>query len=780
MDIKEFLRTVVTAPEGFFSLCVRASEWKELWYKWPDDLDNIVIDALENCLSSDVYFSSYLFSRQCSLKECVLPSRTIQADLDEADISRLNLIPTVMVESSPGRHQGYWLLDEFSPVHEELSRKLTYSISGCDHSGWALGRKLRIPFTLNYKYPIPTPVSITQVTGKIYSVTEVDLLPTVERVEPDGYLEWIENPKSDGMPLELLASVKSQIPPKVYSNYKIVTTDRSAYLWSLMCALFRVGFTREQVFTVAKATVNNKFRDLRYNSERELAKDVARAQAEVQFQPVDIRKIILDIRKTSGLGAQKKQQIASLALKSLSESGKFCHTEDDNVWYLQSSTGRPIAIARNSEYLQMILENTFGLNRTEPECSYTTANLLSHTFSLPMHTRTASLTYYDDKTNKLYLHTGRRDVIVISESDIRVIANGEENVLFPWLPSNEPFSPDYSSDLNWIEELFGGCFENCLSHSKDEGSIILYVWLLFLFLRNDAISRPILALFGSPGSGKSTMFRRIYALLFGKQKSLSSVTNQEAFDHSTSTDPLVVLDNVDSYERWLPDRLALAAATSDITKRRLYTDVDSITIKRQALLGITAHNPRFGREDVADRLLILFFQRLSSFLPEGDIINAILRNRNQLWGCIIKDIQKVLQQPNPSSVEVPQFRIEDFARIGLRIARSVGKESIFIDSIRKTVETQQDFMLDEEQILVSALLNMCAKYSSSNFKTANELWSQLELVASDAQAFQRAYKNSAFLGRKLWTLQESLKKVFNVEWRIERGSRTWNIQKRSS
>jgi len=812
---------------------------------------------------------------------------------------------------------------------------VTYSIPGCDHSGWALGRKLRIPFTFNHKYAILYPVKIDSIANRSYEPSEIELLPQLERESTTQELEWALAPTEDDSvpPLELLASVKKQLPQKVYAGFKTPAADRSAHLWSFMCALFRIGFTKEQVFFLAKRNVNNKFKDLRYNADRELAKDILRAQAEIEAKPVDLKALIVDLRKASGvLQSVRKTQIAEVVLGYLSATGNWCHAPDEGIYYTPRDVGRPIAISPRSEYMHVILNQTFGLNRSEAETTFVTGHLQAHAYSLPVHSRIGSLSYYAYDTNTLYLHTGKRDVLAISDKDIRVISNGSDDVIFPWISSMEPFTTNVTPMEDWAEFLFGSCFGNCLTLTKEQGLLLLYVWILFLFFRNDAISRPILALFGQPGciseyslievkrgehsartdtiaqaynnrwdssiptrvlslkdgviqwrnvhkivysgvkktykvcieghdeiyatkdhkfltpdgfvplsdlypgaevivkgsnnvknfgkfsgrfatktarvlsisehetadtydiqmedepnflvngvvvhnSGKSTMFRRIYSFLYGKRKSLNAVTSQDDFDHVTSIEPLVVLDNVNTWERWLPDRLALAAATSEVSKRKLYTDSDSVIMVRQALLGLTAHSPRFGREDVADRLLILGFERLSKFIPEGEILRNILDKRNNIWAQIVLDVQKVLRTPMPRSEEVPQFRIEDFARVGLRIARSINKGDEFHDVIAALLKSQKQFSLDEDAILVSALESRCMKWSGAEYKSTAQIWNELEMVASDPMAFTRMYKNSSFLGRKLWSLQDSLKQLFIIDWKVDKGSRIWRIQR---
>lgn len=788
MIVSEFIRTVITSESGYFCLALSTpsgENWREEWFKWPEQTNDIIDRAINCATEFNVYFSSYLFSTRSRQKQFVVPSLTIQADLDTANASDLPLEPNVLVESSPNRYQAYWLLDELIDLdaHEILSRKLTYAIENCDRSGWPLGRMLRIAGTLNHKYlEGPYDVKVIRDSKRRHRPSSLELLPDVPDAKTDTFDEsFIDNPPTDYEigPQELLNNCRATLPVKVVQQYNVRARDRSAAIWALECAGFRIGLTREQVFWLAKHTANNKFADLRYHADRELAKDVLRAEALVQSKVTDARSAILEARKLPGVVHEKRQHLANLILAHMKEQGEFLRTTDDNGWYIRRDLGRPINITSHSQYLEMILDLQYGLNASEADQTYVVQSLSSHSRALPATAINASLSYYDGDGGVLLLHSGKKDVYRIGATHIETVGNGAYKLVFPWPVNMEPFAIS-PHKAEWHTILFGDCLNNVVGIESKHAMAMLRVWFLFLLFRNAAVSRPILALFGQPGAGKSTLFRRVYALLYGRQRSLGSVTKADDFDYAVSSDPLTVLDNVDTWEAWLPDRLALSASTSDITKRKLYSDTDVIVLKRQALVGITAHNPRFGREDVADRLLLLTFERLANFKPEGEIIERILRQRNQLWAGVVHDVQLVLSTPQPK--HTPQFRVEDFARIGYWIATALGIEDDFEASITTVKGSQKQFTLDEEHVLVTALSAMVAKDTSPKWRSASRLWTDLEMFASDPHTFRKSYRNAVHLGKKLWAMQESLNATFNIVWKhdIERGARMWLITERNN
>lgn len=785
VNIDKFLDVVITTDEGWFCLALRDAEsnWIEEWYRWPSDRYKIVERALGAKDTHDLYFSSYLFSERNSSKKFVLPSRTIQADLDEANLDTVVIKPTVIVKSSQGRHQAYWILKTLltTDIHEHLSRKITYSIPKCDHSGWPLGHKMRLPDTLNHKYLTgPQEVSVAESSLVTHDPSNVELIQAdIKTADKDD--EWITGPKKELEvgPRTFLESIKSLLPPRVITEYSIQTSDRSKSLWSLMCALFRAGVDRDSVFQVSRVSANNKFKDLKYHADRELAKDVLRAEQVVLSRETDVRLAIVEARRLNAMVSERRNYIATLVTDDMKSKGNFAKAQDDSLWYIPRDAGRPIAISRFSEYLDTVLDIQYGLNRTETEQSYTSARLCAYCRTLPISINTASLSFYDEYSNTCLIHTGRNDVAKITPNGIEVVNNGTFGVLFPWTLSNEPFSVSQQEYIDWTEIMFGD-LTNIINLSAEEARAILKSWFMFLLLRTNAVSRPILALFGQPGAGKSTIFRRLYRVIYGRDRSLGTITTPDDFDFALTTDPLVVLDNVDTWERWLPDRLAQSASTSDIIKRKLYTDVDQVILKRQALVAITAHNPKFGREDVADRLLLLTFERLPSFIPETELLSSIGDNRARIWWSIITDIQKVLQTPIPSHIEIPQFRVEDFSRLGIRVSKALGCEDTFRKALQKVSKSQKSFSLEEENILVTSIQELVSTQKTVEYRSPAQLWDMLETCATDPLSFKRIYRSPVSLGKKLWSMHNNLKSMFSIEWKLDpaSGARYWRIDER--
>lgn len=791
-EVGSFLREVITTDGPGYLCLLIGPPFREEWFEWPAQADRAAERAQTLAREFNVYFAPHLFREKDSHKEFVLNSRTICADLDTADLSDAPVTPSFLVETSPGRHQAYWILREPIPLEEleELSRRLTYSIPMCDHSGWPLGHRFRVPDTINYKYGTTPPVRLIDNSHRTYTAYEIREVTSAPPPRAKGEIDeaWIATAHTislDTGPNALVEKYRKALGSAAkYLNTKGQGKEgRSGALWALERGLFRAGATRDEVFWVAKHSVNNKFADSKYHADEDLAKDVIRAEGYAAAERSDDKAFIFTLLKAPGVLIEKRMAIAQVVMDRMRKEGEFVVTDEGRPFFLRNDTGRPILLGRRSEHLDAYLDATFGLNASEQTTIYVIQAIMSNTLSRGRTVRGAQLSYYDAGTNTLLLHGGRRDVWAISPHAVEKIRNGQYGVMFLYRQGEQPFDVESTGGIqgtDWASFMFEGFFDNLMDMSREDVVALMRIWMIFILMREAATARPILALFGQPGSGKSTTFRLMYDLLYGPRKSLNAVTGPDNFDYLVSSDPFVVFDNVDTWASWLPDRLALSAATSDLVKRRLYSDADTIVLRRQAVLGISAHNPRFGREDVVDRLLLVNFRRLTSFRDERSLFDRVQRNRSAIWVSIVADVQAVLREPVPHSKEIPQFRIADFASIGLRIARALHLEESFLRVITDTKKAQLAFNLSEEDILVDVISRWLARHKDpkvEEFYSASRLYEELGGLDD---VFAKQYRTPVFFGKKLWTMYETLKTVFDVQYRYDstRGVRLWRFNRK--
>lgn len=799
MKQQEFLKTVVTTPEGYFLLATRDMDtgWKEHFFDWPNQLDCIIeATRLQSSQRRDVYFSAHLFEERRSTKNCVLPTRTIQADLDHAEYMSMPVIPSVIVQTSEGRHQGYWVLNEthMPPEIEDMSRRIAYGVRDCDRTGWPVGHRMRMPETMNFKYLSPQQIEVIGHTLKSLDPEAFHLFPelatTLAQAELDT--DWINQGHVDlGVgPAQLMHDAKLSSP--VTTGYDKPHKDRSKYLWLLMNEAFRQGLSRDQVYHLAWCTPNNKFRDdRRYAAVADLKKDILRAESVALDRVLDMKDAIMDLRLLRGTGAVKKRlAMAAIVLARMREDGELIHTHGGQLWFMRRDTGRPIELAERSQWFDAYLQRTFALNSTETDARFVKQEIITHTRNQAASADLTTLTYFDQPTSTLLLHTGGRDVLHIKADGIETHPNGYAHTVFTVDQAVEPFKLGRVAELGgrpWYDFLFAPQMEHIDGVlTQCEAVALLRAWFLFILFRTHLTNRPILAIMGEPGAGKSVTAKKVYRLLYGRFRQLSTLKTEENFDTETINFPFVAYDGVDTYERWLPDALSQAAGITEVNKRRLYTDVDTISQRRQALLMLTTHNPKFTREDVVDRLIIIMLKRLPRWLPEVILLEEVSCARNALWADIVRDVQAVLATPMPSPADAPQFRIEDYALYGMWFSRAAGLDGAFTSAINKLIGSQKGMNLETDQLLVDTIKRWFKNQNEHNhapaFKQQTVLWNEWQACAADPLTFQKAYRNALYLGRKLTTLQDSLKQIMDVETEYQGGvgAKVWRIGPKSA
>lgn len=286
-----FFRNLFGPARGFISIATLAANkrvFNETFWEYPSQLD-AMLEHIQNLIpSNNVYFCPQILRRESRTKEDVDECPVAWADLDTCKPDNLIIQPTVIVESSPGRYQAYWIFEESQAPEdaEDISRRIAYhhAPQGCDKTGWDLTQLLRVPFTNNYKYgtyageaPVVMPLRTTRAR---FRLGDFNKYPPVKGFSKDSLPFPIEAlPKEPAE--DIIAKYKMRINPQVWGLFSEEPKTGASWsepLWNLMMLSLEAGMSREEIFVVAKAAACNKYkRDQR--PDVHLWKDVCRAHA---------------------------------------------------------------------------------------------------------------------------------------------------------------------------------------------------------------------------------------------------------------------------------------------------------------------------------------------------------------------------------------------------------------------------------------------------------------------------------------------------------------------
>lgn len=280
MDCEDFLEVVYGDREGWIDLPAKtAGYWVPFHTEWP--ADGTVSRRIDSSLRDreDLYYSVAQFAERGRRIEDVLPTGWLWADLDEVhptDAAKLGYLPTLAVQSSPGRYQALWRLDRELPpsIAEKLNRALSYVLDA-DKGGWDLTQVLRIPGTRNFKYPDSPLVELMWYRPElVYSPAR--LWQKLKTLLPAAELQVATNVDIERRDLPRRAKILLRTRPE-----NVVEGERSARMWELECLLAESGLTEEEIFALVWPTAWNKWAGVRTGQDR-LRREIRKAVARVR------------------------------------------------------------------------------------------------------------------------------------------------------------------------------------------------------------------------------------------------------------------------------------------------------------------------------------------------------------------------------------------------------------------------------------------------------------------------------------------------------------------
>lgn len=252
---------------------VSTQYFKQRFFEWPEAKDRIAAYVAIHSKDKDVYFCISLLDQEERKKEHCLGGSLIWADFDEVpNVDEIEPKPSCLVESSPGKYQAYWRVNQNLPadVREDFARRVTYANKG-DIGTWDMTRLLRVPYTRNHKYEskpdvsvlwahetlvpvelfagLPEPTPSTGVNGSDLNGSQVTDMPDI------GELPDVNN---------IIYAYRNEIRrvedfTQLFSIEPHSNADWSRIMWRLIKVCFEAGMSKEEVFAVALQAKCNKY-----------------------------------------------------------------------------------------------------------------------------------------------------------------------------------------------------------------------------------------------------------------------------------------------------------------------------------------------------------------------------------------------------------------------------------------------------------------------------------------------------------------------------------------
>ncbi len=415
--------------------------------------------------------------------------------------------------------------------------------------------------------------------------------------------------------------------------------------------------------------------------------------------------------------------IEALIIEWLSKHGKFVRNED-NYYYLYRDSH--ILYDMDTERWEAFLHTLTGINPAMQAFGLITSAAKTaasnHAESVPV----VKFAHYDNENKILRVSRFDGTVYVLDGNEIKTETNGEGPVLFYDFPTWQPYQPDPTADVEYLTEIAQVPF---WKDYADLYSWIFQVWVQTLFFTELCPTRPITVFLGEKGSGKSMFLRLLMKLLFGQYADISGVPEKpDALTVAAHYYHLYVMDNMDTLEPWMRDKLARISTGATDEYRKLFTSKEMGIIRYRTWLAITARTPdTLRRDDLADRIVILPLKRIPDDQRgrELDFTEWVERNRNGFWFDLLNRLNRIVAELRADAIpQTSPLRMADWETLGRVISRIYGKENVW-DKIVAKIKSEQCGFLAEGEVLVEAIEAWLALPGNINrWVTARELYTE--------------------------------------------------------
>ena len=307
---------------------------------------------------------------------------------------------------------------------------------------------------------------------------------------------------------------------------------------------------------------------------------------------------------------------------------------------------------------------------------------------------------------------------------------------------NPPLSKSYSHQQPQVEPIRGGDIRKLFDFINivdDSNRLLCLVSLVGCFVPN--IPHPIVHPYGDQGAGKTSFCTTQKRLVDPSKLSvIIAPKNQEEAVQILEEHYLCTFDNLSTIPDWLSDLISQACTGGGYSKRKLYTDSESIIYQIQRCVVINGINLLISRADLMDRTILLRLERIESSKRREwkALLNEFEESLPYLLGSIFDALSRAMAiYPTIRLSSLP--RMADFVVWGSAIAQALGfKVEDFTAAYQMNIEAQNSEVINCNTLAQAVLAFMADKdLWNGTVREAFEELGKLVTVSKEDKSFPK-------------------------------------------
>ena len=232
------------------------------------------------------------------------------------------------------------------------------------------------------------------------------------------------------------------------------------------------------------------------------------------------------------------------------------------------------------------------------------------------------------------------------------------------------------------------------------------------------IAHPVNAMFGCPGSHKSTAQRFIREIFDPSAAPLLGIPRDEnaalqVLDHHY----IPIFDNLDYLPRWFSDMICKAVTGAGVESRALYTDDDSVIRAFRRCVMLNGLNLPATKGDLLNRTIMHPTEPNVERRTEAELNQKYNNDLPEILGGFLDLAVKALAKKDTLK-NIKFFRLADFSEWGAALANAIGESYVdFVEAMEENLSSQNEADI-ENNVVADAFL---AEFNKETLEYCNAL-----------------------------------------------------------